>query len=797
MKLAITSAVLLSIFSHGLTAQTDACFKDIQLPRYGVQNVTSPGFPHPFGPNVSCGWKIRASSKNHLVGVYVAYLHLDDSRDCQHDNLSFFNGSDTAGGMLLQLCGNETKESSVLSSGDAMYIEFVSGSVARGIGFSLSVIDVERCGGRVTATSVVGNFTLPGYPYTYFKNLTCIWIITAENQNNTIAVAIEGDVSTGNVVRVFNGNTTQEDQYLGELDESMIRTTFYGSKDSLLIEFTADGSSTRHGLKVEYIARPESSCHRTIYMDESPRYVVSPGYPDSYPSNLHCEMLFVPMWSGNWRLDVLSSDIDGDYPQCDNDSVTLSTEYNHEQVIIGNFCGNSSTSPAGPYYSNRLRVKLVFKTGSDTSGTGFRLRVSPSSRKVVPPATKVCGPRFLNATTHPNFLQSPGYPVKSRNDIDCIWVITASDPQMMVHIDVIDSDVQTESQHYLSCQGSRVTAFNGPSIYNDTILFWCGLSRPSLQSIGPAMTVRFTTQNSKDKRGFKLKYFETNETFRCGRIVNVSTHEDTIVTGPYGRSQDCHWTIYAPAGTNIQVNITYVERPAEPTCYWTYLELYDGDDTVGNNGSTTPGRWCGIYDSQYISSGNVITARLHIDVDGRVDGLQLYLRAGHFNVSSTTVLSASVVTDYFTSPNYPFDSPRLTESTWKIKGDSVLSIQIAVLKSILDSSDGCRMEYVEAFDGSDSSASSLGRWCGESTPTKTGFASSMFLKFRTNSNHNPGRRFKISYYLTSTPQPTHTGFSLVGAIIGCCIAGIVMVGMIVITIWQRANRKRQPLMTEK
>ncbi|XP_046548873.1 deleted in malignant brain tumors 1 protein-like [Haliotis rubra] len=810
MKLVITSAVLLCVLSYGLTAHTGACFKDILLSNNGVQNVTSPGFPQPYGPNVTCGWKIRASSKDHLVGVYIASFQLEESGKCQGASLSFYDGSDTSGGLLLQLCGIEAKESSVLSSDDTMFIEFASGAVSNGIGFSLIVIDVEQCGGRLTATSDSLNLTSPGYPYTYFNNLTCIWIITAENENDTIAAVTKSsdiypntepwNMRDGDMVRVFNGNITGEEQYLGAFN-STNTPTYYSSKDSLLIEFTTDGSITRQGFRMEYTARPEGNCNGTLFIYDTPVYILSPGYPDSYLSNLNCVIMMGKITEPqNMRLDVLSLDIEGDYPQCDNDSVTLYGGYNGLENTIGEFCGNSTTSPVGPYYSNGFFMTLVFKTGSDTSGTGFRLSVSPTSRKVVPPPTKVCGPRFLNATTYPNFLQSPGYPVMSQNNLDCIWVITASKPQMMVRIDVIDSDVQTESWDYLSCKYSRVTAYNGPSINNDTILFWCGVSRPSLQSTGPAMTVQFTTQYSNDKRGFKLKYVETNETFRCGGIVNVTTNEDTILAGPFLNSQDCRWTIRAPTGTNIQVNITNVKiifPPASSKCDMGYLELYDGN----NDGSTTPGRWCGRHDSQYISSGNTITARMNSGGTDRYEGLQIYMKAGHFPVSSNKILSASVLDEYLTSPNYPFDCPRITESTWKIEGGDLdnWKIKITVLNSTLDNSDGCDNDYVEAFDGSDSNAPSLGRWCGENTPTKTGSASTMFLKFKSNSTHNLGRGFKIRYVIEL--RGIDTGFSILGVIVGCSVAGgialLTFIGLFVRHMLGRATGAKQPLITKK
>lgn len=48
---------------------------------------------------------------------------------------------------------------------------------------------------------------------------------------------------------------------------------------------------------------------------------------------------------------------------------------------IGEFCGDSSITSIGPYYSNGMVMKMVFKTNDDTSGRGFRIQASHSVRK--------------------------------------------------------------------------------------------------------------------------------------------------------------------------------------------------------------------------------------------------------------------------------------------------------------------------------------------------------------------------------------------------------------------------------
>ncbi|XP_046548882.1 deleted in malignant brain tumors 1 protein-like [Haliotis rubra] len=476
----------------------------------------------------------------------------------------------------------------------------------------------------------------------------------------------------------------------------------------------------------------------------------------------------------NMRLDILSGDVEGDYPQCVNASLDLYGIDGNQWLQIGRFCGNSSTSPVGPYYSNGIYMKLVFKTGSDTSGTGFRLRVSHSTKKAIPFQSPFCGPRFLNATTHPKILKFPELSKFAPNGETCTWIMTAPDPGMMVRIVVLDSDVQISPDDYFACAYSRVTAYNGPSPSNDTILFWCGNSRPTLQSTGSAMTLQSITRYSNGRKGFTLKYYATNETSICGGTVNLTTDKVTTLTGPYenSSSQDCHWTVRAPDNMNIRIKVRKLKQETEPTNTSTtsdYLELYDGTST----GSTTPGRWWGKSYAYYISSGTVVTARFITGASDTTRGLQMDFKAGHFNTSQEMRLSADYHDKYFVSTNYPFNYPSNVESTWKIQTDDYDQVKIAVIDSRLENSVGCLTDYVEAFDGSDSSAASLGRWCGGSQPNKTSSGSFMFLIFKTNS-HTVNSGFRILYMAHYKEIDTDTGFSKVALIVMGTIAGVAL-----------------------
>ncbi|XP_046374864.2 cubilin-like [Haliotis rufescens] len=792
MALHLTAVVLLGILSPVLASNTDACFEDIQLSNV-VENITSPGFPSSSGPNISCGWRIHASFPEHLVGVkYVALL--DYSVRCQGDILSFYDGPDNSTEILLELCGDGASTGSVISSGDTMYIQFTTGAITDGVLFRLNVSDVESCGGNLTATSEEANFTSPGFPHTYYKNQKCTWIISAENENDTVKVTNNLPNKDNYGFRcwnVYNGNTTEAAQFLGELCPSQKRI-YYSSNNAMLLEFTITEAVTSKDFQLHYTAIPEGDCNRTYYIYDTPIYIQSPGYPDSYDSDLECVMIiFDARRTPNIKLDVLTADIEGDYPQCDTDAVTLFGGDYRAYHPIGEFCGNSSISPVGPYYSNGMSMKLVFKSNSDTSGKGFQVVVSRSSRKVIPYQSENCGPRFLNATTYPKSLHSPGYPLHPLSNADCIWILTAPDPNMMVRIVVNDSDIQTTSFFHYFCERNRVTVYDGPSIFNNTLFSGCGHSSPTLQSSGPAMTVQFYNRHANNMTGFNLKYFATNEAYICGGTVNITTDEETTLTETYDNSQGCHWTIHAPVNTNIQVNFSSSNRNVgiftECLNIYGYLEIYDGN--YDNTTSTTPGKWCGQDNAGFISSGNIITARFYPGIFNRYRGLKMILKAGHFKASRQKNLSADFLYHYITSPNYPFNYPSNIESTWKIDAGEGHHVEIVVIYSRLESSSGCQNDYMEAFDGSDSDAQSLGRWCGVNQPTKSGSGTVMFLKFKTNS-HTVDRGFKISYTAQINDIDLSSGSSVsrVGAIIGSSTAGVSLILTVIAAICRTVGR---------
>ncbi|XP_067664506.1 cubilin-like isoform X2 [Haliotis asinina] len=797
----ITVVLLLGILSPVLS--TDECFKDIHLSSV-METVTSPGYPTSYSSHVACVWRIHASSPEHLVGINY-YASLEKSYYCRTGILSFYDGPDSSSKMLLRLCGSVPKTGSIISNGPTMYINLLTGPATGGMGFLLNVTDVERCDGNLTATSQEENITSADLTTSYYSNQKCTWIIKAQNENDTVKVtnifSKEGDLGEissechHDVVRVYDGNTTEGAPFPGELC-STVDGTYYSSGNTLSVVFE---KLTSEGVQLKYTTVKESNCNRTYYVGDDPVYIHSPGYPESYDSNLKCVIFIVDtMATPNLRLDVVHADIGGVYPQCEGDSVSLYGGNNGPNYPVGKFCGNSSVSPVGPYYSDGRTMKLVFKSNSNTSGAGFQVVVSHSTRRVVPDQSENCGPRFITASTHPKFLSSPGYPVLSSSNADCVWIIKASDRNMTVRIDVIDSDIPYDPVFDRHCGRNLGLIYDGPSMFDKFLLSWCGKTLPSLQSTGPDITVRFVALDAHNVSGIKLKYFATNEPWFCGGAVHLTTERERTLTASFESHilQDCLWTIHAPTNTTIQVHVGGIKYLSSSSCNVSYLEIYDGN--YDNSTSTTHGRSCGYTDADFISSGNVITARFHFNVSS-YGTLRMVLKAGHFSASRKTTLLAGRFYEYFESPNYPFNYPSNFESTWTIVGDEGYHVGIGVVFSSLEKSDGCQNDYMEAFDGADSSAPSLARWCGSSQPRIMASSSVMFVKFKSNS-HTVDKGFRILYskyrYNPELQDPTSTDHEGQGIIIGASVGGVclllIIVGVICGIVWRSSPIKREP-----
>lgn len=105
---------------------------------------------------------------------------------------------------------------------------------------------------------------------------------------------------------------------------------------------------------------------------------------------------------------------------------------------------------------------------------------------------------------------------------------------------------------------------------------YCGKTLPPLLiSTTNVLLIVFKTDTSHSGEGFIANYITRNESQICGRPFFSPVGQITSPGFPIGypRSKDCVWTITAPHGQQIFVNVTKFDIEAHKKCLFDYLEI--------------------------------------------------------------------------------------------------------------------------------------------------------------------------------------------------------------------------------
>ena len=106
------------------------------------------------------------------------------------------------------------------------------------------------------------------------------------------------------------------------------------------------------------------------------------------------------------------------------------------------------------------------------------------------------------------------------------------------------------------------------------------------------------------------------------------------------------------------------------------------------------------------------------------------------------------------SPNEPSPYPPSSSCDWLITVPKGKYVKLVFEKFDLEptSGPGCPQDYVEVFDGSDSSSTSKGRFCGFSTPDNiTSSGRYMWVRFRADMANSYYDGFKATFSAEDKP----------------------------------------------
>uniref|UniRef100_A0A671XF34 Cubilin n=1 Tax=Sparus aurata TaxID=8175 RepID=A0A671XF34_SPAAU len=715
-------------FSLSFEASVEVCGGELNAPS---GTISSPNYPNLYPHSRVCRWELMVSP-GRKVTLTINDLRLEGSgNSCAFDYVEVLNGLAVDAPRLQRFCGTVPAGTQVHSSSNTMTVVFrTDASVSNG-GFMATYSSEEpaECGG-VLNNLAGGNFTSPGYLVSnYSSNLNCEWLIqNPQHINSSIVVLIED-------LHLENHQTCEKDYLqfrLGDSDGELLakfcgqtipRIPIVVFTPDLWVHFQTDASQGDLGFKAKYLF---SECGG--WQTGEGGALSSPNYPNIYPGPSRCAWLLEAPVGHTITLTFSYFNLEP-HSKCEWDSVTIFNGGSPGSPIIGQYCG--TTSP-GVIQSGSNKLAVVFLADHSVSKGGFMASWSADSSG--------CG-GVIHADT--GAIKSPNYPQNFPANVECSWQIIAHEGN---HLEMsFDSDFQIPDSTG-TCQSSYIKVWSGQTQNTEDLLSTgCGSVAPD-PIIAPRniITSRFQATEATG-RGFSASF-----STRCG-----ATFMDPVgrVVSPnypanYPSRSNCNYTIEAGEQTLVVLTFQVFQIEAHSTCQYDGLKIYSlatsGPPVATVCGSSIPG--------PFTTFGSML---LHFYSDysmadnGFMAEYSVFPCGGFFNSSTGTVSSpAHSVTNYHHNINCTYHI--------MVQADRVVDLKFNSFH--LEASSSCRYDYVAVYDGQDTLAPLLGKFCGTVLPPNLRSSSNqLFIVFRTDSSVN-GIGWRATYSETLGPAQGCGGY---------------------------------------
>ncbi|XP_017064010.1 cubilin homolog [Drosophila eugracilis] len=686
--------------------------------------ITSPGYPNLTRTDRLCTYTIK-TAENLVISLNRIDFQLtskdidedEDDKSCLSTNLRINDGVNRQ--ILGPYCAKNQPAEDFVSKTNYLQLHLTTDKDSEGRGFKFSYralpADSEKCGGVHTRSG--DHIRLPVDAYgSYNAEAECYWVIMAP-PNKAIRLHWNSFSLEHSPECLFDYLEIYDSLRAQVGDKDVMPLAKYCGRSvpedlisysrQIVLKFVSDYSDSDGGFDLTYTFEDRANCGGLIHASSGE--LTSPGYPAKYLTNLDCVWRVTGSVGQQLEIQIEIFDMEQS-SNCSADYLEIRNGGSIDSPLIGSFCGQNIPTRI-PSFSNEMR--LHFHSDAAINGRGFRLRWRVFAIG--------CG-GILRSNT--GAISSPRYPMTYPHMAYCEWRINVH-PGSGILLIIEDMELESLSD----CYYDSVKIYSGIKQSNqnpDKMLCNNGDVKNKLIKLETSIaTIVFQTDSSNAFRGFKISYKADcvrNLTATSGTIESLNYMEPFWETIPI----NCSWTIRAPKGNHIRLEVSHWERHEEhiiSSPIPSGLYIVDGSN-IKNIITTGP----------LNISGTVLTvlhnaSTVNFQLDYRIDGCFEELRgeSGSFH-----------------SPNYPKMYPNDVECYWLITVQQDSVIELTINDMDLQESPNCTKDALSVSNHKDH-VEIHERHCGSTQ--KLVFTSSghrMHVRFSSDASSN-GQGFEATY----------------------------------------------------
>uniref|UniRef100_A0A8C5ZSI3 Bone morphotic protein 1 n=1 Tax=Marmota marmota marmota TaxID=9994 RepID=A0A8C5ZSI3_MARMA len=668
-------------------------------------------------------------------------------------------------------------------------------------------LSLTACG--ETLQDSTGNFSSPEYPNGYSAHMHCVWRISVTPGEKIILNFTSMDLYRSRLcwydyVEVRDGfwrKAPLRGRFCGgKLPEPIVSTD-----SRLWVEFRSSSNWVGKGFFAVY----EAICGGDVKKDNG--HIQSPNYPDDYRPSKVCIWRIQVSEGFHVGLTFQSFEIER-HDSCAYDYLEVRDGHSESSTLIGRYCGYEKPDDIK---STSSRLWLKFVSDGSINKAGFAVNFFKEVDECSRPNRGGCEQRCLNTlgsykcscdpgyelapdkrrceaacggflTKQNGSITSPGWPKEYPPNKNCIWQLVAP---TQYRISLQFDFFETEGNDV--CKYDFVEVRSGLTADSKLHGKFCGSEKPEvITSQYNNMRVEFKSDNTVSKKGFKAHFFSDKDecskdnggcqqdcvnTFgsyecqcRSGFVLHDNKHDckeagcdhkvtstSGTITSPnwpekYPSKKECTWAISSTPGHRVKLTFLEMDIESQPECAYDHLEVFDGRDAK----APVLGRFCGSKKPEpVLATGSRMFLRFYSDNSVQRKGFQ----ASHSTECGGQVRADVKTKDLYSHAQFGDNNyPSGVDCEWVIVAEEGYGVELVFRTFEVEEETDCGYDYMELFDGYDSTAPRLGRYCGSGPPEEVYSAGdSVLVKFHSDDTITK-KGFHLRYTSTKFQDTLHS-----------------------------------------